>query len=121
MKKFFLILTLILSNLYALAEPNPVIVHNGGSVDDRSQNLTQTDMPRVYYDNDTHEIIIDGGGEVSYYEVEITSAINGYYELYTVVNGTYDTFDVSLLSAGSHVITITSPLGNIYEGTFTVY
>ena len=69
MKKVFLILSLILSNLYVFAEPNPVIVHNGGSVDDRSQNLTQTDMPRVYYDNDTHEIIIDGGGEVSYYEV----------------------------------------------------
>lgn len=29
MKKFFLILSLILSNLYAFAEPNPVIVHNG--------------------------------------------------------------------------------------------
>ena len=121
MKKVFLILSLILSNLYVFADPNPVIVHNGGSVDDRSQNLTQTDMPRVYYDNDTHEIIIDGGGEVSYYEVEITSAINGYYELYNLVNGMYDTFDVSSLSAGSHIITITSPLGNIYEGTFTVY
>ena len=61
MKMVFLILSLILSNLYVSAEPNPVIVHNGGSVDDRSQNLTPTDIPSVYYNNDTHEIIIDGG------------------------------------------------------------
>ena len=106
---------------FVYADPDEIVLNNNGSGHDRSQNLTQTDMPRVYYDNDTHEIIIDGGGEVSYYEVEITSAINGYYELYTLVNGTYDTFDVSSLSAGSHVITITSPLGNNFEGTFTTY
>ena len=106
---------------FAYADPDEIVLNNGGPGHDRSQDLTQTDMPRVYYDNDTHEIIIDGGGEVSYYEVEITSAINGYYELYNLVNGTYDTFDVSSLTTGSHVITITTPLGNIYEGTFTVY
>ena len=121
MKMVFLILLLILSNLYVFAEPNPVIVHSGGSVDDRPQNLIQTDMPIVYYDNDTHEIIIDGGGEVSYYEVAITSSINGYYELYTFVSGTYDTIDISSLPTGAHVITIESPSGNIFEGTFTTY
>ncbi len=31
------------------------------------------------------------------------------------------TFDVSSLAAGSHIITITSPLGDVYEGTFTTY
>ena len=77
--------------------------------------------PEAFIDYFEHVIIIDGGDDVSYYEVEITSAINGYYELYTLVNGTYDTFDVSSLAAGSHIITITSPLGDVYEGTFTTY
>ena len=68
--------------------------------------------PEAFIDYFEHVIIIDGGDDVSYYEVEITSAINGYYEL---------TFDVSSLAAGSHIITITSPLGDVYEGTFTTY
>ncbi len=78
-------------------------------------------QPEAFIDYFEQVIIIDGGDDVSYYEVEITSAINGYYELYTLVNGTYDTFDVSSLSAGSHIITITSPLGDIFEGTFQTY
>lgn len=77
--------------------------------------------PEAFIDYFEHVIIIDGGDDVSYYEVEITSAINGYYELFTLVNGTYDTFDVSSLSAGSHTISITSPFGDVYEGTFTTY
>ncbi len=62
--------------------------------------------PEAFIDYFEHVIIIDGGDDVSYYEVEITSAI---------------TFDVSSLAAGSHIITITSPLGDVYEGTFTTY
>lgn len=77
--------------------------------------------PEAFIDYFEHVIIIDGGDDVSYYEVEITSAINGYYELFILVNGTYDTFDVSSLSAGSHAISITSPFGDVYEGTFTTY
>ncbi|MBR3451983.1 MAG: hypothetical protein IKH25_03815 [Muribaculaceae bacterium] len=77
--------------------------------------------PEAFIDYFEHVIIIDGGDDVSYYEVEITSTINGYYELFTLVNGTYDTFDVSSLSAGSHTISITSPFGDVYEGTFTTY
>ncbi len=77
--------------------------------------------PEAFIDYFEHVIIIDGGDDVSYYEVEITSAINGYYELFTLVNGTYDTFDVSSLSAGSHTISITSPFGDVYEGTFTTF
>ena len=106
---------------FVYADPDEIVLNNNGSGRDRSQNPTLTDMPRAYYDDDTQVIIIYGGDDVSYYEVEITSAINGYYELYTLVNGTYDTFDVSSLAAGSHIITITSPLGDVYEGTFTTY
>lgn len=89
--------------------------HGGPRADDPAVE------PEAFIDYFEHVIIIDGGDDVSYYEVEITSAINGYYELFTLVNGTYDTFDVSSLSAGSHTISITSPFGDVYEGTFTTY
>lgn len=89
--------------------------HGGPRADDP---VVETEAFIDYFE---HVIIIDGGDDVSYYEVEITSAINGYYELFTLVNGTYDTFDVSSLSAGSHTISITSPFGDVYEGTFTTY
>ena len=78
-------------------------------------------MVYYYTDNKTQEIIIDGGGIVSYYDVEISSATTNTVEIFTQVNGTYDSFDISSLAAGSHVITIESSSGNIYEGTFTKY
>ena len=81
------------------------------------------DMPLAYYfyDNKTQDIIIDGNGVVSYYDVEISSPVSNTVEMTTQVNGTYDSFDISSLATGSHVITIESPSGNIYEGTFTKY
>lgn len=107
--------------LISYADPDEIVLVQDDPIKNRSELPVSIDQPRAFYDNDTHEIIIDGGGAVSYYEVEITSAINGYYELYTLVSGTYDTFDVLLLSTGSHIITITSPFGDVYEGTFCTY
>ena len=80
-------------------------------------------MPLVYYyyDAKTQEIIIDGSGVVSYYDVEISLPVTNTVEMSAQVDGTYDTFDISSLPSGSHVITIESPSGNIYEGTFTTY
>ena len=89
MKKILFLLFASLC-LFCYADPDEIVLTNGGSGDNRS-NVSL----RVFYDNETQEIIIQGDNLVSYYEVEITSAINGYYELYTLVNGTYDTFDVS--------------------------
>ena len=79
------------------------------------------DIPTAYHDIKNHEIIIDGGGAVSYYDVEISSPVTNTVEISTQVDGTYDTFDISSLTPGSHVITVESPSGNIYEGTFTTY
>jgi hypothetical protein len=80
-------------------------------------------MPLAYYHYDvkTQDIIIDGNGVVSYYDVEISSPVTNIVELSTQVDGTYDTFDISSLATGPHVITIESPSGNIYEGAFTKY
>lgn len=78
-------------------------------------------MAYYYYNVKTHDIIIDGGGVVSYYDVEISTPVSNTVEMSTQVSGTYDTFDISSLPTGSHVIIIESPSGNIYEGTFTKY
>ena len=80
-------------------------------------------MPDAFYvyGPKVQDIIIDGNGVVSYYDVEISSATTNTVEMTTQVNGTYDSFDISSLPTGSHVITIESPSGNIYEGTFTKY
>ena len=94
--------------------------HKGGH---RSDLPLYFDMPLAYYVNGpkTQDIIIDGNGVVSYYDVEISSPVTNTVEMTTQVNGTYDSFDISSLPTGSHVITIESPSGNIYEGTFTKY
>lgn len=79
------------------------------------------DQPDVYYNDDTQEIIIDGYGEVSYYDVEITSTSNWTVYISTQVNGSYDTIDISSLPTGEYVITIDSPTGNSFEGFFDTY
>ena len=102
---------------------NAIILNPKGSGDDRMGFPVYFDMPLAYYfyDNKTQDIIIDGNGVVSYYDVEISSPVSNTVEMTTQVNGTYDSIDISSLPTGSHVITIESPSGNIYEGTFTKY
>lgn len=115
MKKILLLFIAFLA-LSTHADTDVVVLTPTGPGHNRSE------VPMsVYYDSDNQVIIIDGDGTISYYDVEISSASTGYVEISTVVNGTYDTIDVSSLSAGTHVITIESPTGNIYEGTFTTY
>ena len=65
-------------------------------------------------------IIINGGGEVSYYDVEIAPTSTFVPVISTQVNGYYDTIDVSSLPAGDYVITIYSPEDNTYEGFFEI-
>jgi len=116
MKKIILLLLFASITIFMYADPDEIVLNNNGSGNDRSQ------IPvKVLYDDETQIIIIDGGGAVSYYDVEISSATTGAVEMTTTVSGTYDTFNISSLSAGTHVITITSPTGNIFEGTFTTY
>ena len=79
------------------------------------------DEPDVYYDPNNQEIIIDGLGYVDYYDVEIAAAPSWTVVLTTQVSGSYDTIDVSSLPQGDYLITIESPLGNIYEGYFDTW
>lgn len=123
MKRIIVLLTLVtVIQILAFGATERIILRDKGLQDNRDPALT-FDMPLAYYfyDNKTQDIIIDGNGAVSYYDVEISSPVTNTVELTTQVNGTYDSFDISSLSTGPHVITIESPSGNIYEGTFTKY
>ena len=120
MKRIALFIFLLLTAMPLFADGNVMAIslnHKGGP---RGGLPMYPDMPEAYYcyDGKTQWILIDGNGAVSYYDVEITSPVTNAVELTTQVDGTYDTFDISSLPAGSHVITIESPSGNIYEGTF---
>ena len=117
----FLFLLLVALQIFADASRKVIVLDSKGGP--RSDLPLYFDMPTAYYEYSPKEqlIIIDGGGAVSYYDVEISSPVTNNVEISTTVDGTYDTFDISSLSAGSHVITIESPSGNTYEGTFTTY
>lgn len=79
------------------------------------------DEPEAYYNDDNQEVIIDGTGYVNYYNVEIASAGTLAVVISTQVNGTYDTIDVSSLPSDHvYVITLYSPTGNTFEGTFLI-
>ena len=76
--------------------------------------------PDVYYDSDAQQIIVEGTGNVSYYDVEITALSTFDVPISTRIDGTYDTIDISSLPSDDYVITINTPLNIRYEGLFTV-
>ena len=79
------------------------------------------DQPDVYYNNVSQTIIIDGTGEVNYYDVEILSLTTFDVVVSTQVNGYYDTIDVSSHPEAEYGIFIYSPTGNTFEGFFEIY
>ena len=122
MKKFLLsFLFIVICNNMIFADSEPIVIHNNGIEDDRHGNQALADMPAVFYDADTEQIIVDGCGVVSYYDVEIISQSTMMTVVSTVVNGYYGIIDVSSVPAGDYTIVITSPNNNVYEGDFSVY
>ena len=123
MKRTLSFFLLFLFSVQLFAGNNEIAIVLNGKGGHRSDLPLCFDMPLAFYvyGPKTQDIIIDGNGVVSYYDVEISSPVTNTVEMTTQVNGTYDSFDISSLAAGSHVITIESPSGNIYEGTFTTY
>ena len=120
--KIFLLTLLLMVSFWVLADDSyttPINLshtHQGGPRDGVQMYY---DMPAAFYcyDAKSQWIIIDGDGVVNYYDVEISSPVTNTVEISTQVDGTYDTFSISSLPAGPHVITITSPSGNVFEGT----
>ncbi len=121
MKKSFLILLLTISTQLSFATPEKIVVTLPGQQPNHSEIPVPADEPEVYYDSETQEIIIDGMGFVSYYDVEITSMSTSATVLTTQVGGSYDTIDIPSLPADDYLITIDQPLGNTYEGYFDTY
>ncbi len=123
MKRLFSILFCFSCFLISFADDDskaPINLQHNGPVD-HSGIPIPADEPEVYYDSETQEIIIDGMGFVSYYDVEITSMSTSATVLTTQVGGSYDTIDISSLAADDYLITIDTPLGNTYEGYFDTY
>lgn len=79
------------------------------------------DEPEVRYNTAAQQVIVEGLGVVSYYDVEIVSQSSLLAVLTCVVDGTYDTIDISSLPDDDYFISIHTPLGNTYEGTFSNY
>lgn len=121
MRKHLLLFVFLVANCnIVLADMEPIVVQNGGSVNDRIEHFVPFDQPDVYYDSDDQTITIDGDGAVNYYDVEIAPVTSSVPVITTQVSGYYDTIDVSSLPAAEYVITIYSPEDNTYEGFFEI-
>ena len=76
--------------------------------------------PDVYYDSDAQQIIVEGTGNVSYYDVEITALSTFDVPISTRIDGTYDTIAISSLPSDDYVITINTPMEISYQSKFTI-
>ena len=94
-----------------------VVLNPAGNQHDHFEHYPIADMPdAVYYDNVTHEIVIEADGTSLYYNVQIVSNQLQQTVISTQVSGYGDTIDVSSLSSGLYTIVITSQFYNMYEG-----
>ncbi len=125
MRRFFVFFSLLTCVcLIGSADDGVVAInlqHLGYGHDNHFNFPVPADQPDVYYNNVSQTIIIDGGGEVNYYDVEIIDLTSLDTVISTQVNGYYDTIDISSLPDGEYVITIEAPTGNSFEGLFSTY
>ncbi len=120
-KQVLLLLLAVFSCNILLANYTPIVIKHGGAAGDHHDLPIPADQPDVYYDDDNQELIIEGLGFVTTYDVEIASAATLTVLISTQVNGYYDTIDVSSLPSDHvYVITLYSPTGNTFEGTFLI-
>ena len=78
------------------------------------------DQPAVYLDIQAQQIIIEGNGCASYYDVEITALSTFDVPISTRVNGNSAVIDISSLPSDDYVIDIDTPMGNSFQGDFTI-
>lgn len=122
MRRFFILFTLFTCVFLTLSGDEAAAINlNHQGHDDHFNFPIPADMPDVYYYNDTRTVIIDGGGEVNYYDIEIISWTTLNTVITTQVSGYYDTIDVSSLPEDEYNIIIYSPTGNIFDGFFEIY
>lgn len=116
-----LLLVCFISHANSEVVDRRIILKPGGQQPNHSELPIPADQPNVYYDTVNQQIIIDGTGFVSYYDVEICSVVTWDMVISTQVSGSYDTIDISSLPTGEYCISIDSPAGNTYEGFFDTY
>ena len=117
MKRIYIITILAaICGLTAMAQNRPDIAHqNTGR--DRIEFGFYADQPTLVYDDVNNEIAVYGN-ESEFYDVIIMSASSQQVVLVTVIDGTYDIIDASIMSSGAYTIELTSSHGNIYRWTF---
>ena len=120
MKKFLLFIFCVLATCPIFARDNQGVIsleHKGGY---HMEHFLPADMPEAYYDSANQLIIIEADGFADYYNVDIFTMAGTTPVLWAVVNGTYDTVDVSSLPADDYRIVIHSSNNNVYEGYFSI-
>ncbi len=106
---------------FSLSARKKIDLSQNGQMPSHNEHYAPADMPEVYFDSDTQEIIIIADGFASYYDVDIVSQSTMQLVLYTTISGYGDSIDVSLLPDDDYKIVITSSYNNVYEGQFTNY
>ncbi len=121
MKKTIILLFMLIAVGAVYAFDAPIQIRKKGQQGTHYNIPVPAEQPDVYYNNVAQTIIIDGTGEVEYYDVEIISLTTLDTVISTQVNGSYDTIDISALPDGEYGITIDAPTGNTFEGFFSTY
>lgn len=118
-----LLFTILIGVFSIEASDKPIQMHKKGTTHNNHSGtpITPADMPSVYYDDVSQEIIIDGNGYSAYYDVDIVSESTLLTLLSANVDGDYGTVDVSSLPDDNYTIVITSSNNNEYTGQFTNY
>ena len=117
-QQVFLLLFLCLS-LFVYADEAAInLQHKSGG--DHFEHYTPADMPEVYYDDDTNEIIIVADGFSSYYDVLIIRNSTNQTMVSTQVSGYGDSIDISSLPSDNYLLVITSEYNNVFQGNFTI-
>ena len=107
--------------LVTSAVQKDIVLNNSNQQHDHSEVYPPADMPEVYYDDVTEEIVIVADGFADYYEVDIVSQSTLLAVISTQVGGYGDTIDISSLPDDNYTIIITSSNNNVYQGQFTNY
>ena len=117
----YLLLFLYGFNMYLVNAEEVVNMQYIGERDDRIEFFVPADMPEVYYDDVTEEIVIVADGFADYYEVDIVSQSTLLAVISTQIGGYGDNIDISSLPDDNYTIIITSSNDNVYQGQFTNY
>ena len=98
----------------------PIQIRNKGQLGTHFELPVPADQPAVYLDIQAQQIIIEGNGCASYYDVEITALSTFDVPISTRVNGNSAVIDISSLPSDDYVIDIDTPMGNSFQGDFTI-